>query len=193
MTASAGALAPKPHPYDLEAFNELAAKADQVRSAFDQNAIDRGLDRLLKNPNRATSGKTLANRLTRDARKYLRSNRRAEVLSDEIEQDDHRSDPPTAVELDDIRYAVAVIRTGLRNIGPRGLMVLATKAAGGTADTLSVQARQYRNLVSLARERLWAEPGVAAACALVMEALGRWRFETIELLAPLSAALYSAN
>lgn len=193
MTPSPGATAPTPRTYDREAFNELAAQADRANSAFELNAIDRGLDRLLKRPNRATAGKTLANRLTRDARKFLRTNRKSEILTDDAERNDPGFDPPTATELADISFAVGVIRTGLRNLGPRHLLVLATKASGGNASALTVKERQYRNLVTAARERLWDEPGVAAACELVMEALGRWRFETVELLAPLTAGLYSAN
>jgi hypothetical protein len=193
MIRSPGASAPTPRTYDKQAFNELAAQADRANSAFELNAIDRGLDRLIEHPNRSTSGTTLANRLTRDARKYLRTSRRAEILSDGIEQNDHRFDPPTPEELADIRFAVGVIRIGLSSLGPRHLLVLMTKATGGPSDALGVKARQYRNLVTDTRERLWAEPGVAAACELVVEALGRWRFETIELLAPLTAGLYSAN
>ncbi len=185
MTNSPGATALTPHPFDREAFEELAALADEAGKAFDLNAIDRGLERLIKQPNRATTGKTLAGRLVRDARKFRKANRRREVLSDSIEVDDSRSEPPTDVELDDIQWAVAAIRDGLMSLDPRDRLALATKANTGFADELAVKPRQFRNLVVAARAHLWQQPGIELACMVIMDGINRWRFETIELMFPL--------
>jgi hypothetical protein len=193
MTTASGALAPTPRAYDQEAFDELAAQADRADAAFALDAIDRGLERLVDHPNRATSGKRLARRLVRDAKKHLRTNRRGEILTDTINKADSNFNSPTATEFDDVRRAVLVIRAGLLGLGSRDLLVLMTKANGGTAEPLTVKARQYRNLVATARERLWLQPGVALACELVMDALGRWRYETLELMTPLSDSIPPLN
>src|SRR5262249_47616604 len=128
MADSPSATALTPHPFDEEAFKEFAALADEADMAFDLNAIDRGFDRLIEQPKRATSGKTLAGRLARDGRKYLKAKRRREVLSDCIEADDPHAEAPTDLELADIRWAVGVIRNGLMGLAPRDRQVLATKA-----------------------------------------------------------------
>jgi hypothetical protein len=193
MTVSAGAIAPTLRTYDHEAFDDLADQADSASSAFELDAIDRGLDRLVAHPNRKTSGKLLARRLVGDAKKHLRATRGSEYLSDDIQKQDDTFDPPTESDLNEVRRAVDVIRIALFKLRNRDLLILATRAAGGAADAFAVKARQFRNLVTAARERLWAMPGIAHACEVVMEALGRWRFETIELLAPLSVALSLTN
>jgi hypothetical protein len=136
-------------------------RADRAAVAFDLDAVDR--------PQRATRGKLLAMRLIRDARKYLYAARRREILSNRIEKPNRHSPPPTTTELDDIRHAVAVIRSGLSNLGSRDRLALMTKVAGFAAGTLLVKGRQQRNLVAAARERLWLQPGVALACEVVME------------------------
>src|SRR5262249_27474017 len=99
MADSQSAVALTPHPFDRQTFDELGAFADEAESAFDLNTTDRGLDRLIERPNRATAGKIRARRLVRDARKYLKAHYRAEVLSDHIEAGDPHADPPTDTEL----------------------------------------------------------------------------------------------
>src|ERR1700739_3999800 len=125
MTNSPSATALTPHPFDLEAFGELAALADSAGEAFDLNAIDRGFERLIARPTRKKAGKTLAGRLVRDARKYLKTKRRLGVLSDSIEADDSRSVPPSNMEQDEIRWAVGIIHDGLMNLDPRDRLALA--------------------------------------------------------------------
>lgn len=163
--------------------------ADEVECAFDLNAIDRGFERLIKQPTRMTAGKTLAGRLVRDAKKFLRANRRREILSDRIEANDSRCEPPTDMELEDIRLAVAIVRHGLMSLSPRDRLVLWTKATAGDSEGLAVKPRQFRNLVTIARARLWQQSGIEMACMVIMDGLGRWRFETIELMAQLTACL----
>lgn len=187
MTHSPGAAAPTPHPFDQEAFEELAALADEAECAFDLNAIDRGFERLIERPTRKTAGKKLAGRLVRDGKKFLKVNRRREILSDGIEANDSRSDPPTAMELDDIRLAVAAVHDGLMSLDPRDRVVLWTKATAGDPEGLEVKPRQFRNLVTAARARLWQQSGIEMACLVIMDGLDRWRFETIELMGPLAA------
>jgi hypothetical protein len=189
MANSASATALTPHPFDEEAFQELAALAAMADTAFDLNAIDRGLGRLIEQPNRASTGKTLAGRLARDARKFLKANRRREVLSDYIEADYPHADPPTDMELADIRWAVGIICEGLMSLAPRDRLVLAAKVNAGGADDLAVKPRQFRNLVTAARARLWQQPGIEMACMVIMDGIDRWRFETIEQMAPLTACV----
>src|SRR4051812_31205901 len=100
MTNSQSATALTPQPFDEEAFEDLAALADEAETAFDLNAIDRGFERLIERPARKTAGKTLAGRLVRDAKKFLRANRRREILSDGIKANDSHSEPPTDMELE---------------------------------------------------------------------------------------------
>jgi hypothetical protein len=189
MTNSQSATALTPHAFDEEAFEELAALADEAEYGFDLNAIDRGFERLIEQPTRKTAGKTLAGRLVRDAKKFLRSNRRREILSDGIETNDCRFAPPTDMELEDIRLAVAVVRDGLMSLDPRDRLVLWTKATAGDPEALDVKPRQFRNLVTMARARLWQQSGIEMACMVIMDGLDRWRFETIELMASLAAWL----
>jgi hypothetical protein len=183
MSHSSGAVA-HPHPFDHEAFEELAAFVAEAKRAFDLNAIDRGFERIIERPIRATTGKLLAHRLVRDGRKYLKDHRRREILSDKIEAVSN-GDSPTDVDLDDIRWAVTVIRNGLMSLTPRERLALATKADDGVADNLAVKPRQFRNLVAIARVRLWQKSDIDLAYLVMMDAINLWRFETIELMFPL--------
>ena len=201
MTNSQGAIAPPRQHFDEEAYGELYSRANKTSKSFDLEVFDRALWRLTERPDRAKSGNRLADRLERDGKKHLRHTRRTEILSDSVEQTDLETleknnpnlDPPNDVQLDEIREAVAVIRQGLRKLNTRQFLVLMTKAAGGNGTSLSVRGRQFRNLVADARELLWLQPGVENAYLVVVTALGKWRYETVELLAPLTASMASLN
>jgi hypothetical protein len=189
MNPSQSATALTPHQFDEEAFAHLATHADTAKTAFQHNAIDRALDRLLLHPGRKTKGRRLAHRLERDARKHLRVNRRREFLSDSLDRED-RHLPPSGLQVSDIAWAVATVEAGLRQLSQRDREVLAVKA-GVASTVVGVQRRQLRNLVTAARQRLRQTPDAMLACEIIMDGLRRWRFAVIEFVAPLTVCLGS--
>lgn len=191
MTPSLGDRA-HTRPFDIEAYQELSDRANRAREAFELDAIDRSLDRLLARPARKKSGKVLAGQLLRDARKHLRNTRREELATGG-EHYDTRSARPTDGELDDLRLAVDALTTAVRRLTVRQTLALSVFAAGGSPTSLNVQVRQFRNIVTAAHRLLWRSSGVSLAFGLLMDGLDRWRFDSVRLLAPLTAAVTLAN
>ena len=189
MFNSECAIAHAPHPFDQETFARLAEIADVAKTAFEMNVIDRSFERLIVRPNRATTGKTLAVRLMRDARKFLKVNRRREFLCDDIKTNDFRPGQPTNLELEEIRLAVAVIRDGLMDLKPRERQALSTKATDRPFHALAVKPRQFRNIVAAARGSLLQQPRIVKAYQILKEGLGKWKFETIELMKPITTLM----
>lgn len=195
MAQFLGAAAPPPPlRCDEEAFGELARFACRSESAFDQNAIDRALDRLVANPTRKASGKLLASRLFRDAQKHLKRKHRREFLDDdELETENRSVDPPTPLDLVELGEAVTVIRNGLLKLTPRDRQVLLAKTLNDPPETVGVGKRRFRTLLSDARSRLSEVETIDDARLVVMRALDKWRWETIDLLEPLAACLAGNN
>jgi hypothetical protein len=197
MPQSPGAIAltlPQPaNPLDEEAFEQLARYAEHEDSALKLDAIDRAFERLIAVPERKTSGKLLAARLIRDGQKFLKDSRCGEILSDDIEAENRSVDPPTPFELYEIREAVFMVRRGLMRLTIRERLVFLTRTLSGPADAVGVRDRQFRSLLSKARKNLWLQHGVEEACAVIMDGLDRWRFETVDLLGPLSECLAVIN
>jgi hypothetical protein len=191
MTQSPGAAAHPPNSIDWAAYEHLQKRTQTARLGFNLDCVERGLDRLLAEPDRATSGTTLAMRLEHDARKQLKKSRAAEVLTDTIELL-ARPDDPTEFDLEEIE--VAVTRVSMRVIGLDGRLraALAAKVAevhagveAGDLD-IGVGDRQARNLVSNARLRLWEQPELQEAFFAIRKAFDRWRHLTATKCAPLT-------
>ena len=186
MIKFSGASAPAiPLHFDEAAYCELARFSSSLSSAFNQNAIDRGLDRLIANPHRQTSGKLLAKRLLRDGQKHLRQNLKHEFLDEEIETENRSIDPPTALDLFEIEQAVETIHICLLSLTTREREVLSARAANSPPDALGIGERWFRTLLLKAQNRLSQQLDIDDARAVVMNGINKWRWETISLLTPL--------
>lgn len=179
--------------FDEIAHSELARFSSGLNSAFNQNAIDRGLDRLIANPRRNTSGKLLAKRLLRDGQKHLRQTLNREFLDDKIETENRSFDLPTELDLLEIEQAVEIIRTCLMSLTGRERQVLNAKVQSSLPETLGVGERWFRTLLLNARNRLSQQLAVEDARVVVMNGISKWRWETIDLLKPLLDSLENAN
>jgi hypothetical protein len=191
MTQSLGAAAHPPNPINWAAYEHLQKRTQTARLGFDLDCVERGLDRLLAEPDRATSGATLARRLEHDARKQLKKSRAAEVLTDTIELP-ARPDDPTEFDLEDIEHAVTRVSLGVIDLDRRLRMALAAKVAGihagveaGDLD-IGVGDRQARNLANDARLRLWEQPELQEAFFAIHKAFDQWRHLTATKCAPLT-------
>lgn len=194
MTQLPGATAPRsPLRCDEEAFGELARFSGKLKTAFDQNAVDRAIDRLITEPDRNTSGKLLAHRLLRDAQKFLKRKFKREFLDDEIEAENRSIDRPTPLDLFEISEALETIRTGLMNLTVRERQVFMTRTMSAPPEAVGVGKRRFSTLLSDARIRLSRQQEIDEARLVVMRALDMWRWETIALLKPLTVYLASNN
>jgi hypothetical protein len=174
-------------PPDWVAYSHLQQRTEAVDTAFRLNSVDRALTRLLEEPDRASSGKTLALRAERDARKYYRSQVASEPLLKGVVREVPPNDP-TVMEIEDLENAVGVIKDGIRHLDARVQQAFSVKAFDQPADTLGVKDRQLRNLVQAARAALWQERGVPAAYDVLNDALAKWRYLTLGLCAELLSA-----
>src|SRR5262249_48768461 len=96
-------------PPDWVAYGHLQQRTKVVDSAFRLNSVDRALDRLLEEPDRASSGTTLALRAERDARKYFRNKAKPVVLLKDVELEAPPNEP-TEMEVEDLETAVGRIK-----------------------------------------------------------------------------------
>jgi hypothetical protein len=174
-------------PPDWVAYGHLQKRTKAVDTTFRLNSVDRALNRLLEEPDRATSGKTLALRAERDARKYFRSQAEPEVLLKNVVLEAPPNDP-TEMEIDDLESAVGVIKGAIVHLDARLQQAFSVKAFDQPADSLGVKDRQLRNLVQAARAALWQEPGIPEAYEVLNDGLEKWRHLTLGLCAGLLSA-----
>jgi hypothetical protein len=190
MIKFSGAFAPVPPlHFDEVAHSELARFSSSLSSAYNQNAIDRGLDRLIANPHRQTSGKLLAQRLFRDGQKHLRQNLKREFLDDEIETENRSFDPPTKVELAEIQHAVQAICNCLMSLTNRERDVFKARASSTSIVELGIGDRWFRTLLKRAQDKLSLRHDIVDARNVIMNGIHKWRWETIGLLKPLTDCL----
>jgi hypothetical protein len=176
--------APSHPPPDWIAYVHLQNRTKLVDTTFRLNSIDRALARLLEEPDRATSGKTLALRAERDARKFFRKQAESEVLLKDIALEAPPNEP-TEMEMEELKTAVSVIKHGVLRLRPRLQKAFCVKAFDLPAESLGVKERQLRNLVQAARAALWKQSGVPDAYEVLNDGIEKWRNLTLGLCAGL--------
>jgi hypothetical protein len=178
-----------PAPVDWEAFASLQQRTLSEKRAFKLDCIDRGLDRLLAEPIRATSGYILAKRLERDAKKHLKRQRSHEVLTNTLEATASQA-APTSDDLEEIGRAVETVLLGVNGLEHRQRCALAARVLDHFPDgfdaKMGVKARQGRNLANTARSNLRDQPELQAAFFVLRDGFDRWRHPTSELASTLA-------
>ena len=176
-----------PPPLDWAAYGRLQRRSQKLDTSFDLNGIERGLNRLLKRPERKSYGVRLARRLERDARKFLRAQGDSEILLGDLDIP-ARPDDPSAMEIEDLESAVGLIQAGMLRLDGRHRLAVTARALDRPADELGIKPRQLRNLLREARTEVRLEPGVADAYELLHKGLSTWRYLTVKLCASLLSA-----
>ncbi len=152
-----------PSAPDWDAFEELQNRSAHSRDGYALDCVDQALNDLLKNPERASSGQALAVNVLGSARKKVK--RRRELVALYVQQAAANENvevaplPHEQPSREMLSQAVGLLLGAFKRLPLKEQLLLLQKSSEllptrVAAASPGVQARQARNLLRRARERL---------------------------------------